>query len=970
MADIRSDDSDDASEVDVADQVLVEEQEPAGWGADMIKTVNAGRACNMEIAVTDPRVRAAKKKLGRTKQTILFRIVVNTDLPKYVTPEEPVYRRYTQFRWLHAKLGEKYPGVARPPFPAKLKVGGLEPRRSGLERYMRRLVSEPSFLLSTELQIFLTATDDGMAQVMGLPVLPFLLRGWEEFNRNNPEKASVWFGQALQAYIVRKDITGQFQSLRFLGEVCQLQQRWTAAAKTYRQLLKVAQQMEDEEGAAIALINMARCCHQLNDFNTAVSCLNEMLERAATMGQTHLQAVALRNIGMVHASLYDYQKAISNFRDELQLRQVLEDQEEIMKATEAVGLMLFRMYDVEGAIATFRNYLDMAEGYSHPSYKGLALLGLGTFYDFYGDNTVSIEFLQQALAVFEGLNDDQNATVVLNNVGIYYRRMCQFGKADKHFRQAYLIAKDNQDLEMQTRCLRNMALVANRNDDFNRSVNLVAECVRLAEKVNDRRLLSQAYRTQADIFMLLNNMENAMKLYKICESICKGTEDKVELSRCLCGLGELCAGKSAPENAQALAYFAEAVAEAKTISYKKGIALASYGKGLIYRRLGDFSKASEALQESVGIFEALENKVMHVRALAQFALCECYAGNYENSFKVLNTALEITEAHNDKKGSNLVNDTLEAVSELSKLLGPDNPAHGITLRATRHMPTGESVGALMTVTMNEVRIVGDGKKDRSKTKPEDVALTWEIQSGMKIELDRTPKRLLLIQIPGQQKLVVSCPKRSLVYTVLTVLTMRLRACIGTSSASGSCLSTMQVGVPASFTITAATASGKPCTAGGDVFEACLRRLGPLPGEPVPEVEVEEEEEEEEEDDSNDEDAAATNRGGLSGLGPGGAYDVTESPAIVIRDDDVAQVALDALESQAEGQARMTDHTAAPEAVQSKLMQQIAVTDNEDGTYTCEFTPTISGQCAVDVKLQGLPVGSSPFLLEVAPSELR
>ena len=27
--------------------------------------------------------------------------------------------------------------------------------------------------------------------------------------------------------------------------------------------------MEDEEGAAIALINMARCCHQLNDFNTA-----------------------------------------------------------------------------------------------------------------------------------------------------------------------------------------------------------------------------------------------------------------------------------------------------------------------------------------------------------------------------------------------------------------------------------------------------------------------------------------------------------------------------------------------------------------------------------------------------------------------------------------------------------------------------------------------------------------------------
>jgi hypothetical protein len=67
-----------------------------------------------------------------------------------------------------------------------------------LERYMRRLVSEPSFLLSTELLIFLTADDDGMEQVMALPALPFLQRGWEEFNHNNPEKASVWFGQALQ----------------------------------------------------------------------------------------------------------------------------------------------------------------------------------------------------------------------------------------------------------------------------------------------------------------------------------------------------------------------------------------------------------------------------------------------------------------------------------------------------------------------------------------------------------------------------------------------------------------------------------------------------------------------------------------------------------------------------------------------------------------------------------------------------
>eukprot|EP01052_Picozoa_sp_SAG31_P002283 SAG31_NODE_79_length_27235_cov_6.268868_12_plen_200_part_00 len=178
MAD--SDESEDVSEVEEVPDAETKTNQTAqgqGWGSDMIDTVNAGRACNMEISIVDPRIRSTKKKLGRVKQTILFRVVVKTDLPKILPPEDPVYRRYTQFRWLHARLGEKYPGVARPPFPAKLKVGGLEPRRSGLERYMRRLVTEPSFLLSTELQIFLTANDVEMAQVMSLPVLPFLLRG-------------------------------------------------------------------------------------------------------------------------------------------------------------------------------------------------------------------------------------------------------------------------------------------------------------------------------------------------------------------------------------------------------------------------------------------------------------------------------------------------------------------------------------------------------------------------------------------------------------------------------------------------------------------------------------------------------------------------------------------------------------------------------------------------------------------------
>jgi tetratricopeptide (TPR) repeat protein len=905
--------------------------------------------------------------MGRTKSTIVFKVSCVTDLPKFAGAQ-PVYRRYSQFRWLHQLLAEKYPGVPRPSLPMKVKVGGLEKRGASLGAYMTRLVQEPSFLLSTELLIFLTADDARLLDAMQIPGLPFLKYGWEAMNRNNPEKASIWFGQALQAYIVRKDITGQFQSLRFLGEVCQLQQRWTPAAKTYRQLLKVAQQMDDHEGAAIALINMARCCHQLKDFNTSVSCLTEMFERAGELGQLHLQAVALRNIGMVHASLFDYEKAIKNFRDELKLREQLEDPDEIMKASEAVGLMLFRMFDVQGAITMFESYLEkaeecIAEGLREGlSYKGLALLGLGTFYDYLGENETAIEKLNESLSMFESLNDDQNATVVMNNIGIYYRRVCQFSNAEKYFRNAYSISKDNRDLEMQTRCLRNLALVANRNDDFGRSMTLIAECVQLAEKVDDQRLLAQAYRTQADIFMLLSDMENANTRYTICEGICKGTEDKVELARCLCGLGELAAGKQDPDNARALEKFEESLDISQSIGYKKGIALANYGTGLIYRRLGNFARAAESLYESAENFKKTGNGVMHCRALAQFALCKCYDGIYDQAFTALAEAKQLADPVRDKQGVALVTDTEEVVEKLKQLLGESAQ---LTIKAQRELTLGEyktvTVGVLVTVTQNELRIVGDGKKASSKLGAEQVDVTVKIDPSMKIDLGRGAKsKFLIVRTTGREDLLVACQQRSLLYTVLNVLTTKQRTCGGQTTASGSCLTSMRVGVSAEFTIQAKLASGEACSAGGDHFQATLRRKAPLPGEPVYSP-VDESEDKQIMSDAGVE----QRRDNRLALGRGEAYDISEGPTIVIDEDGLGtaggEVGVSASGTKSAARGSRTN--------QEEQVAELEIIDNQDGSYTCAVMPRFSGQCTLDVVLNGLPIQGSPFMPEILPADI-
>jgi len=926
---------------------------------------DAGSVHTMEVLVSDPRVRTAqaqkvKDKMRRKTTAVVFKLGVRTGLGKYgaaAAAAPAVYRRYTAFQWLHVRLGEKYPDVARPGFPGKLKVK-TNKRMENLNAYMNELTREPHFLLSTELLVFLTAPDDEFQLALQQPGVPFLAQGWDELHKARPEKAYALFQDAKSSYEMRGDITGQFQALRFMGEVLQGQGRWSEAAQWHRHLYRVAQQMQDNEGAALALINMARSCHQLNDYPTAMACLTEMKDRAVSMGSQNLQAIAQRNIGMVHASLYDYAAAIAVFREELELRQRLPDVEERMKAMEAVGLMLFRMYDVQGAIATFQQYLAIAQDGRLLNYEGLALLGLGTFHDYLGDNAASYDFLTQALSIFESLNDDQNATVVLINLGIYYRRVCNYNEAKKYFRNAYSIAKDNADIEMQSRCGRNLALCENRANEFPRSQMLMLECLKLAEQVNDRRLLAQVYRSQADL-LALKGSADALQRYKLCLQVCRGTDDRMETSRSLYGLGELEAGRGVPDNAAALRYFETALATATSIHYKKGRALALYGMGLIYRRLGDFKRAKEMLTESADVFQALGNSISLCRTLTQFALCQCYAAEYPDAIITLKKAALAATDVQDTQGLGLVGQTSRAVEVLAKLLGSGAMAGDqsakCSIKAERHLSSGESVKVYLTLSATDIEIrPNESKKSQKAMTP----MIWQVVPDLKVDLDAAPTRKIALRVPNTPPVILSCDDRNLVFTVLTVLTMRLRACVGQCTADGVGFDWATVNQRSEFTITARVSSGQRCERGGDVFVANAKRYAPLPEE----VDVTERAEKSSDVMLPDGEGADVEEAGLADPVPintvlGGsdefAFQKKQLPTLPNRTP---------LELTG-GVVEEEKLTAAPEGV------SLQVQDQGDGTYTAFATPTVSGQYTIEVTLNSIPIVGSPFFTNIRPAEL-
>lgn len=99
----------------------------------------------LAIAVTEP----IKHNEG-VHAYIGYSITTNADdtREEFQAPRTTVLRRYSDFHFLHAKLGHAFPGAILPPIPEKALVGRFEAsfvegRRRALERYLLRVVKHP-----------------------------------------------------------------------------------------------------------------------------------------------------------------------------------------------------------------------------------------------------------------------------------------------------------------------------------------------------------------------------------------------------------------------------------------------------------------------------------------------------------------------------------------------------------------------------------------------------------------------------------------------------------------------------------------------------------------------------------------------------------------------------------------------------------------------------------------------------------
>lgn len=98
---------------------------------------------------------------------VRYNVVTSTTLGHFPRREMSVWRRYSDFEWLHGRLTLTFPAAMIPLFPEKRVVGNTDDafvaeRAAGLEAYLQRVAAHPVLSTSADMLVFLDGSDAGL----------------------------------------------------------------------------------------------------------------------------------------------------------------------------------------------------------------------------------------------------------------------------------------------------------------------------------------------------------------------------------------------------------------------------------------------------------------------------------------------------------------------------------------------------------------------------------------------------------------------------------------------------------------------------------------------------------------------------------------------------------------------------------------------------------------------------------------
>jgi CHAT domain-containing protein/Tfp pilus assembly protein PilF len=328
-------------------------------------------------------------------------------------------------------------------------------------------------------------------------------------NQGQYPKALEYLEQALIIFQNVSDRVGERTTLNNIALTYRKLDQNLKAIEFYQQLLTLIQESKDKPGEGTTLNNIAVVYQELGQYNEALQHYRQALAVKSELGDDLGQGQILNNMAVIYREQTDYPKALEFLDKALaiykQAIDLFNNNANSLPYAALAGEVttlsnLAGIYDELGQYSKALKYYEQSlhlyrelnqklisenQKLSNRTGEGKTLNDIGKVYQSQGQYSKSLEFYQQALAIFREIDDKAGQRTALNNIGLVYSVQGQFSKALELFNQALATVNSMDDKAGARIILYNIATLHRNQRQYPQAIKFYQQALVIAQEMSD-----------------------------------------------------------------------------------------------------------------------------------------------------------------------------------------------------------------------------------------------------------------------------------------------------------------------------------------------------------------------------------------------------------------------------------------------------------------------------------------------------
>jgi tetratricopeptide (TPR) repeat protein len=274
--------------------------------------------------------------------------------------------------------------------------------------------------------------------------------------------------------------------------------------------------LNEEELLAGAERLLGNACELRGDYARSLEHLGRALVLFEKAGVPKVEIISINNsIAKVHANLGDYSKGLEFLYSSLKVLQELDNKTAEANTLNSMSVLYQRLGNSAKAEECAVRCLELvSESGNDQRIAGVARVNLGNTYGMTKAWKEAVGQWEDALKIFEAMNDAELQASVLGNLGIACMNLGEYGRSEEHLLRCLSLKQQSGNRYDEVRSMQNLSALYSRTGRFDEALEYCCKGLELSEKLEAKSLSFQLWKEMAMAFKGKGEFEQALSCFE------------------------------------------------------------------------------------------------------------------------------------------------------------------------------------------------------------------------------------------------------------------------------------------------------------------------------------------------------------------------------------------------------------------------------------------------------------------------